>query len=57
MNIHEETLKIARNLIKKDPSLTDWVASQGDRPLPARLLHLSAYPQGLCLRIPYPWLS
>ncbi len=28
MNIHEETLKIARNLIKKDPSLTDWVISK-----------------------------
>ena len=28
MNIHEETLKIARNLIEKDPSLTDWVISK-----------------------------
>jgi len=28
MNIHEETLKIARNLIEKDPSLTDWVVSK-----------------------------
>lgn len=28
MNIYEETLKIARNLIKKDPSLTDWVISK-----------------------------
>ena len=28
MNIREETLKIARNLIKKDPSLTDWVISK-----------------------------
>ena len=28
MNTHEETLKIARNLIKKTPSLTDWVISK-----------------------------
>jgi len=28
MNIREETLKIARNLIEKDPSLTDWVISK-----------------------------
>ena len=28
MNTHEETLKIARELIKKDPSLTDWVISK-----------------------------
>lgn len=28
MNTHEETLKIARELIKKDPSLTDWIISK-----------------------------
>ena len=28
MNIREETLRIARNLIEKDPSLTDWVISK-----------------------------
>jgi ribosomal protein S18 acetylase RimI-like enzyme len=28
MNTHEETLKIARNLIDKDPSLKDWVVSK-----------------------------
>lgn len=28
MNIREETLKIARNLMKKDPSLTYWVISK-----------------------------
>jgi len=28
MNIHEETLNIARYLIKKHPSLTDWVISK-----------------------------
>lgn len=28
MNIHEETLEIARSLIHKDPSLKDWVVSK-----------------------------
>lgn len=28
MDIHEETLKIARNLMEKDPGLTDWVISK-----------------------------